>query len=129
MGLTYARAGGAQIPAPNRGWSYGHSEYPFRFQATLKNYQQTRRFGGNFIILPHDIWGVDYRQPDYVWPGQNGNWTDYDAFLNQLISDVKKNNMVPGLVWDIWNEADGFFWNGNLTQWLDLYVRTHKRIR
>lgn len=129
VGLQYGRAGGAQLPAPNRGWNWGKSEYPGRFAATLANYKEIRRAGGKFILLPHDLWGVDDRNSSYVWPGDGGNWSNYDAFLNQLISDLKANNMLGGLVWDIWNEADGYFWNGNRQQWLDLYLRTHKRLR
>jgi len=27
MGFNYARAGGAQVPAPGRGWIWGYDEY------------------------------------------------------------------------------------------------------
>ncbi|AEO67095.1 glycoside hydrolase family 39 protein [Thermothielavioides terrestris NRRL 8126] len=38
--------------------------------------------------------------------------------------------MLGGLVYDIWNEPDiSIFWQRSQQQWLDLYVRTHKRIR
>ena len=46
------------------------------------------------------------------------------------MADLKANNALEGLVWDIWNEPDGtFFWKGTQQQWIDLYVRTHKAIR
>lgn len=130
IGFNYGRAGGAQLDAPCRGWIYGLNEYKCRFQSTLQNYQTTRKYGGNFIILPHDIWGTDHANSSTVWPGDNGNFANYDQFLNQLISDIKANGMQNALVWDIWNEADGYFWGGRpQQQWINLYVRTHKRIR
>ncbi|KAK4495186.1 hypothetical protein PRZ48_013513 [Zasmidium cellare] len=46
-----------------------------------------------------------------------------------LISDLKANNMLNGLVWDIWNEPDGSFWARSQQQYLQLYVRTHRRLR
>lgn len=37
--------------------------------------------------------------------------------------------MQVGLVWDIWNEADGYFWQRSQQQWINTYIRTHKRLR
>lgn len=131
IGYNYGRAGGAQLDAPNRGWIWGLNEYKGRFASTKNNYLTTRKYGGSFILLPHDIWGTDHANSSTVWPGDNGNWANYDAFLNQLISDLKSNNMLPGLVWDIWNEPDlpNVFWQRSQQQYLDMYIRTHKRLR
>lgn len=130
MGFNYARVGGAQLDAG--GWIYGLNAYYARFESTKNNYNTARKYGAPVIILPHDIWGTDHANSSTVWPGDNGDWTDYDNFLNQLISDLKKNNMLNGLIWDIWNEPDlggGAFWARSQQQYLDLYVRTHKRLR
>ncbi|QIW96732.1 hypothetical protein AMS68_002250 [Peltaster fructicola] len=127
MGFNYARVGGAQLSAG--GWIYGKSGYQARFQNTKSNYVEARKFGAKVILLPHDIWGTDHANKSTVWPGDNGDWTDYDNFLNTLIADVKSNNMLDGLVWDIWNEPDGSFWARSQAQYLDLYSRTHKRLR
>ncbi|EED18663.1 conserved hypothetical protein [Talaromyces stipitatus ATCC 10500] len=130
MGFEYNRGGGAQMGAPNRGWIWGLNEYKGRFQSTLSNYQVTVRHGGTFIILPHDIWGTDNANSSTHWPGDNGDWSSYDAFLNQLLSDIKANNMVDHTVFDIWNEPDiSIFWARSAAQWVQLYVRTHQRIR
>jgi hypothetical protein len=116
--------------APNRGWIWGLSEYKGRFKSTLSNYQVTRKYGGTFIILPHDIWGTDNSNSSTLWPGDNGEWASYDAFLDQLLSDIKANNMVAHSVFDIWNEPDiSIFWPRSASQWVELYVRTHQRIR
>lgn len=66
----------------------------------------------------------------YNWPGDDADWTSYDEFLNQLISDQKANNALDGLIWDIYNEPDiGGFWGRSAQQWVDLYIRTHMRIQ
>ncbi|KAL3440908.1 glycoside hydrolase superfamily [Aspergillus insuetus] len=132
IGIKWGRAGGAQLDAPCRGWAFGFEEYNCRFNATMLNYKQTRKFGGTFIILPHDIWGIDYRDSitDHKIPGDDLDWSSYDDFLNQLISDLKINDALGGLVWDIWNEPDqAGFWGRPIQQWIDLYIRTHKRLR
>ena len=40
------------------------------------------------MLLPHDLWGAD-GYPISRFPGDNGNWTDYDNFLTRVISDVR----------------------------------------
>lgn len=127
--LKYFRAGGAQLFGKGqRGWHW--NEYTARFQSTLSNYQTARKYGGEFQILPHDIWGTDTVNSSTVWPGDGGDWKSYDAFLDRLIADIKANNMVPGLKVDIWNEPDGsLFWNRPMSQWLELWRRTCLKFR
>ncbi|KAJ5772472.1 hypothetical protein N7520_003001 [Penicillium odoratum] len=130
IGFRYGRAGGAQLDAPNRGWIWGLDEYKGRLESTLSNYDTCRKYGADFIILPHDIWGTDHSNTSTVWPGDNGDWTDYDLFVRTLMADLKANNALEGLVWDIWNEPDlTVFWDRDQQQWLDLYIRTHKLLR
>ena len=130
INLNYGRAGGAQLGAPCRGWIWGLNEYKCRFQSTLSNYQTIRKYGGSFVLLPHDIWGTDHANSSTVWPGDNGDFTDYDNFLTQLANDIVANDMLPGLVFDIWNEPNiGIFWNRTQAQWVNLYVNSHKMLR
>lgn len=130
MGFRYGRAGGAQLEAPNRGWIWGLKEYKGRLASTLSNYKTSRKYGADFIILPHDIWGTDHANSSTVWPGDDGDWTDYDLFIRTLMADLKANNALEGLVWDTWNEPDlTAFWVRSQQQWLDLYIRTHKLLR
>lgn len=56
IGFKYNRAGGAQISA--KGWRLGYAQYVPRFQSALSNYQTTRKYGGRFVLLIHDMWGV-----------------------------------------------------------------------
>ncbi|KAJ5808242.1 hypothetical protein N7474_009511 [Penicillium riverlandense] len=130
IGFQYGRAGGAQEGAPNRGWIWGLSDYQGRLNSTLTDYRTCREFDAGFILLPHDVWGTDQANSSTVWPGDNGDWSNYDTFVTTLMTDLAANNALDGLVWDIWNEPDGsWFWARSMQQWIDLYVRTHKIIR
>ena len=125
-----SRAGGAQIPA--LGWAGGgYNEYIGRFNSTLSNYRTTRKYGGDFILLPHDLWGADGGQSsESKFPGDNGNWTEMEVFFGQLVNDLKDNDMLEGLAVDLWNEPDlTSFWNRTWDQYLEYYVRAHRFIR
>lgn len=127
--LRYFRAGGAQLfDVGQRGWHW--NEYEARFQSTLNNYHTARKYGGEFQLLPHDIWGTDTVNKSTVWPGDNGDWSDYSAFLDRLIADIKANDMLPGLKYDLWNEPNGdIFWDRPRSQWLDLWRFTYNKLR
>ncbi|KAH8722904.1 glycoside hydrolase superfamily [Phaeosphaeriaceae sp. PMI808] len=122
-----SRSGGAQIPP--RGWVAGLNDYIGRFNSTLSNYRTTRNYGGDFILLVHDLWGADGGSIA-TFPGDNGNWSSADAFLKRLASDLRANNMLEGLVIDLWNEPDlNIFWARSWEQFLQYYVRSHKFFR
>lgn len=130
IGFRYGRAGGAQLEAPARGWIWGLTEYKGRLESTLSNYRTCRKYGAEFILLPHDVWGTDHTNSSTVWPGDGGDWSDYDLFVKTLMKDLKANDALKGLVWDIWNEPDiSIFWERDQQQWIDLYIRTHKLLR
>lgn len=100
IGFNYARAGGAQLAAG--GWVGGPDEYQVRFESTRSNYITARKYNAPFILLPHDVWGTDSVNSSTAWPGDNGDWSDYDAFLEKLSDDLAANDMLDGLIWDIW---------------------------
>lgn len=124
------RAGGAQLRSPSLGWAdKGYESYAGRFESTLNSYRVTRKYGGDFILLPHDLWGSDGGGVSRL-PGDNGNWTEMEVFYDQLIGDLIENDMLEGLVFDIWNEPElDIFWNGEWDQYLDYYVRAHNIVR
>ncbi|KAF4462826.1 glycoside hydrolase family 39 [Fusarium albosuccineum] len=111
VGFNYNRAGGAQTPF--KGWA--RNEYEGRWKSSLSNYRTTRRNGGKFILLIHDLWGADSTQgKGFPYPGDKGSWKDWNAFLDQLFSDITKNKMTAGLEIDIWNEPDlNLFWDAH----------------
>ena len=79
----------------------------------------------------HDLWGADSLQsPDFSWPGDNGDWAEYDKFLDQVFSDITEYDMAEGLDIDIWNEPDiENFWGQPQEQYLAMWNRTYHRIR
>lgn len=122
--FRYMRAGGAQLDSPG-GWVSGR--YDRRWNATRAQLLRTRSLGGEFILLVHDLWGAD-GYPISRFPGDNGNWTDYDNFLTRLINDVRATG-AP-VQWDLWNEPNlSLFWNRPQSQYFELWRRTHQRVR
>ncbi|MEU8659998.1 RICIN domain-containing protein [Actinoplanes philippinensis] len=123
VGYRAMRAGGAQLAGG--GWVGGG--YDRRWNATRAQMLRTRALGGTFVLLPHDLWGADGAAISR-FPGDNGNWADYDAFLTRVIADVKATG-VP-VQWDIWNEPNiTLFWNRTQAQYLELWRRTYQRLR
>lgn len=122
--FRYMRAGGAQLDGPG-GWVSG--KYDRRWNATRAQLLRTRSLGGEFILLVHDLWGAD-GYPISRFPGDNGNWTDYDNFLTRLINDVRATG-AP-VQWDLWNEPNlSLFWNRPQAQYFELWRRTYQRVR
>ncbi|MEV0200426.1 ricin-type beta-trefoil lectin domain protein [Nonomuraea sp. NPDC050691] len=118
------RAGGAQLDSPG-GWVSG--KYDRRWNATRAQLLRTRSLGGQFVLLVHDLWGAD-GYPISRFPGDNGDWTDYDAFLTRLINDVRSTG-AP-VEWDIWNEPNiTLFWNRPQSQYFAMWKRAYQRIR
>ncbi|WP_307848748.1 cellulose binding domain-containing protein [Microbispora oryzae] len=122
--FQYMRAGGAQLDSPG-GWVSG--KYDRRWNATRAQMLRTQALGGKFVLLVHDLWGAD-GYPISRFPGDNGNWTDYDNFLTRLINDVQATG-VP-VEWDLWNEPNiTIFWNRTQSQYFDMWKRAYQRIR
>ncbi|SMD22608.1 RICIN domain-containing protein [Kibdelosporangium aridum] len=122
--FRYMRAGGAQLDSPG-GWVSGR--YDRRWNSTRAQLLRTRSLGGEFILLVHDLWGAD-GYPISRFPGDNGNWTDYDNFLGRLIDDVRATG-AP-VQWDLWNEPNiTLFWNRPQSQYFELWRRTYQRVR
>src|SRR5690349_9919434 len=117
------RAGGAQLPGG--GWVGGG--YDRRWNATVAQAKRTIALGGKFVLLNHDLWGADGASISR-YPGDNGNWTDYDNFLTRLFNDVRTAGIT--VEWDIWNEPNiSIFWNRPQAQYFELWRRTYQRIR
>ncbi|KAF8847539.1 glycoside hydrolase [Acephala macrosclerotiorum] len=129
IGFNFGRAGGAQTPST--GWLGGYAQYTPRFQSALSNYNTCRKYGARFNLLLHDLWGADSTEPSTApFPGDNGDWTNYDNFLTQLLSDMQANGMTSGIVFDIWNEPDGSnFWARPQSQWIQMWGRCYYRLK
>jgi len=130
----FFRAGGAQLGCPDSGWSNGgYSGYIRRWNSVKAYYQRAKAVGATFVLLPHDLWGADLVCNVPVWPGDNGDWTNFNNFIDQLIKDVVASGMTGRDVhWDIWNEPDCCgFWDGHRSQeqYLEMWKRAYKKIR
>jgi hypothetical protein len=131
MGIRSCKGGGAQLGSVGyRGWVVGLNDYKGRFASTLANYKTCRAAGGEFHIYVHDLWGTDHSNSGTKWPGDGGDWTDFDKFLTQALSDVATQMDPAHVTWDIWNEPDiSIFWTRSLQQWINMYIHSHKFIR
>jgi hypothetical protein len=118
------RAGGAQLDSPG-GWVAGR--YDRRWNATRAQLLRTRSLGGQFVLLVHDLWGADGAAISR-FPGDNGDWTDFDNFLTRLINDVRASG-AP-VQWDLWNEPNiSLFWNRSQAQYFAMWSRAYQRVR
>lgn len=64
------------------------------------------------------------------FPGDNGDWTNFNNFLERLASDIKINNMQDGIVYDLWNEPDlNGFWMRSQQQYIDTWGRAYGFLR
>jgi hypothetical protein len=65
--------------------------------------------------------------PNY--PGDNGDWSGFDAFYDRLIADEQAAGMAD-IQWDIWNEPDYKpFWDRPQAQYLEMWKRCYQRNR
>jgi hypothetical protein len=71
------------------------------------------------------MWGADgFESSDALFPGDNGNWTNYDNFLTQVFQDMQSNDMLSNVYFDIWNEPDvTAFWPRPQSQWIQMWGR------
>ncbi|KAJ7148068.1 glycoside hydrolase family 39 protein [Mycena crocata] len=121
MGFNYLSAGGAQFTG-STGWIFGG--YTGRFQDVLSNFQTARQFNAQFILKMSDLWGTDGTQgSNGVYPGVNSDFTEFDAYLTQLVKDLKANGMTANIKLLIWNEPDlpNAFWGGSMAQYLAMW--------
>lgn len=62
-----------------------------------------------------------------AWPGDGGDWSDWDALVDQEIADAISRGATTGQ-WDIWNEPDiTTFWGPQGTSGRDQFFETWRR--
>jgi hypothetical protein len=92
------------FPDNGVGWGNGgYAEYIGRFNSTLSNYRTTREYGGDFILfLVHDLWGADgVTSDDGLYPGDNGDFSEFEKFLKQVKRDLEANDILDSLAIDV----------------------------
>lgn len=100
----------------------------------VDDWKRMQALNGSFVIKTSDLWGADATQgPSFPFPGDGGNWASYDAFVQQIISDIKKHGMDVSLMTQIelWNEPDlgKVFWARSQDQYLEMYARGSRAFR
>jgi hypothetical protein len=122
------RAGGSQIGCPNGG--YVNGGYTARWNFEKAYYARAKQSGAKLEMILAGFWGADGVCTVPRWPGDNGNWTEYTNFVNQVIADVKAAGMTGSDVrWDLWNEPNIFFWGRSQAQYFEMVRRGTLQIR
>lgn len=81
-------------------------------------------------MIASDLWGADGGQDDALYPGDKGNFTELEAFFDQLTTDMREHGLIDGVVIDIWNEPDyPLFWNRTWEQYLDYWTHSYRYFR
>lgn len=107
--INYQSSGGAQFDASPAGYATSMSSYNLRFKTVVDAFKRIRQNNGVLIVKMADLWGADETTNNsFLFPGDNGDWTKYDAFIQQVISDVKANGMANSYTTqlELWNEPD-----------------------
>lgn len=150
IGFWNLRSGGSQLGQPSRGWTHGYEEFLVglalclhyasillttvfqgRYASLKSDYEVTRRHGGRFQIMIHDMWGTDsWSSPAATpMPGDNGSYEDFDTFLDTFFALCIKDGIVDNVWWDIWNEPDNGVWSGRgLDRYLEYWGHAHHKI-
>ncbi|EXF74195.1 hypothetical protein COL5a_001829 [Colletotrichum fioriniae] len=125
------RSGGSQLAEPRRGWTRGLNEFMGRYEYLKSAYQVTRRHGGNFQIMIHDMWGTDSYSSfaETPMPGDGGSYEDFDNFLDTFFALLKQDGMVDNIWWDLWNEIDNVdFLDRGIDRWLEYWGHAYHKI-
>ncbi len=124
----FMRAGGSQIGLPNGGWVNG--QFQPRWDFVRAYYAKARSIGATYSMILAPLWGSDGQNNVPRWPGDNNNWTEFNTFLDLVISNARANGMTGRDVrWDIWNEPEIFFWGRSQAQYFEMWRRAVLRIR
>ena len=123
------RAGGSQQGCPNGG--YVNGAYAARWNVVKAYWSKAHAIGARYQVILAGVWGADAACNVPRWPGDNGDWTEYNNMVNQLLNDVVANGMTGSdLLWDVWNEPDGpYFWGRTQAQYFEMWKRGVQLIR
>ncbi|KAI1020173.1 hypothetical protein LB503_006202 [Fusarium chuoi] len=129
-GFNFARGGGPSLPSPAGGWLAGRTQYENRMKEVMSNYQAAKKFGAKFICLYETLYG-EWDLNNGPYPGDNGNWTDWDTFTQAVIADMKSYEVsLDDFIIEIFNEVDGsWYWTRSQSQALEMWRRSYNAFR
>jgi len=127
------RGGGSTLPGG--GWSLGGLDgYRIRWTNVVDRFHRAASLRAEYCIVMADLWGangVDIKPTD-PYPGDNGDWSNYERFVTQVIADVHAAGMRTDQVQlEIWNEPDygEVYWPRPKSQYEEMWRRGVRLIR
>ncbi|MFB6307992.1 MAG: RICIN domain-containing protein [Haloarculaceae archaeon] len=123
--------GGARIG--DGGYGTG-TDYAARWDQVEQQYQRVTNppHNAEYCIRMSDLWGADATQADSdPHPGDNGDWSTYYDFLDQVMADIDAAGMARDEIqYEIWNEPDlDLFWPRPRSQYWEMWQRGVNYIR
>jgi|GEM_PF-4731036 len=100
-------------------------------------YERANRLGAKFMFILTDEYAAynlkwsdeDGFDKNSRWPGDNGDWNNWDSFLLQKIKYVQKKG-YDNFIWEVWNEPDQpRYWKRSWDQFLKVYKHSVDLIR
>ncbi len=120
--------GGARLSGG--GWANGgQSGYDTRWNMVENHYNRVTQpnIDAEYFIKFNDLWGADSVTVtgDDPFPGDNGDWSSYESFVQQIVSDINAAGMDRSVIqYEIWNEPDlDMFWPRSTTQYYEMWER------
>lgn len=104
------RGGGSTLPGG--GWGGGgYQAYAVRWRNVVDRFRRASSgpLCAEYCIVLSDLWGAEgvSLKPGDPYPGDGGDWSNYEQFLIQVVNDVKAAGMRPNQIqYEIWNEPD-----------------------
>ncbi|MGS2619651.1 hypothetical protein ACVCAH_34980 [Micromonospora sp. LZ34] len=128
---------GAGSALPGGGWSAGgYQGYAPRWAMTRDIFQRVASgpLNAEYCIVLSDLWGAEgvSLKPTDPYPGDGGDWSNWEAFLIQVVNDVKGAGMRPNQVqYEIWNEPDfgNVYFPRPKAQYEEMWRRGVRKIR
>jgi hypothetical protein len=132
---TLFRGGGASISG--NGWIGDNYTAGPGYQARITSaLNQARRvttspYNARYDLLVSDLYAPGFdAPPGTIYPCDNGNCTNWIAFIDQVVADVRASGVT--VAYDIWNEPDGIsFWprGVNTPQYFQMWDTAVREIR
>lgn len=88
-------------------------------------YEHLKALGARVQVCISDSYGYG---KDLHWPGDNGDWSWWDAVVDRLLELARDKRYT--VEWDIWNEPDyDGFWKRDRDRFFATWRRAYRRIR
>jgi len=93
-------------------------------------YPRMRQTAEHIQVVLYDSYKFEHLRgnPDPVWPGDNGDWSLWEALVENRVKRVLQEGHE--VEWDIWNEPDiSLFWKRSRNQFFETWRSGVQKIR